>query len=165
MKKIITLTFGLFLAFSTASTVFAQSYYSYNNSYSNGGSLSTSYPVNYRPSYTYTQGCYTYYYNGYTQTTSIASYNCQNQNTYSYTNPVVYTYYTLPYIYNTYYTQPSTYYTYGYSGGSWYPRYNNSYLFGNNSYNNSNYYYNNSNGHVNTPTTNCYHLNGGYACE
>lgn len=157
MKKIITLTFGLFLGLSMASTASAQVYsqtypngynynttilycsgayggYGYNNNYNCGN--------NYNNSYTYTSGCYTYYYNGYTRTTSIVSYNCQNS--YTYTNPTTYTYYTSPY------------YTYQYSHGTWYPQYSNNYFYG---------YGNYSNGYVYTPQTNCYYVNGYYTCQ
>jgi hypothetical protein len=151
-------------AFSTAS---AQVYYSYNNGY--GYNNTYQYQNTTQASYTYTQGCYTYYYNGQTNTTSIIGSTCQSQNVYSYTTPVSYTYVTAPTTYT--YTQPtqnyyqnsyqsSPYYTYGYSNGSWYPRYNNSligdFLFGNSSY---------DTGYVPTPTTYCYTAGGYYVCQ
>jgi hypothetical protein len=52
-------------------------------------------------SYYYTQGCYTYYYNGVTNTTTLTGNSCQvNQNQYS--NQYIYSY---PSTYT--YTQPS----------------------------------------------------------
>lgn len=85
-------------------------------------------------SYSYVNGCYQYYYNAITRTTSITGYNCQTayQN---YTAPT-YTYYTQPVTYTapTYYTSP--YQTYGYSNGVWYLGYNSDGIFSrtNNSY-------------------------------
>lgn len=64
-------------------------------------------------SYTYTSGCYTYYYDGYTAATSIVSYNCGQP--YYPTQPV----YMQPVI-----STPTQYYTYRYSNGVWYPSYN-----------------------------------------
>ena len=71
-----------------------------NNSYNN-------------QSYSYTSGCYTYYYNGSTRTTSITSYNCNNTyqgntNSYSYSYPVT-----------SYYYPSSQYYTYKACNGGW----------------------------------------------
>jgi hypothetical protein len=48
--------------------------------------------VNNSPSYTYTSGCYTYYYNGQTRTTSVVSYNCQTQTQTYYPVATTYTY-------------------------------------------------------------------------
>lgn len=177
MKQIITFTFGLLLAVSTLTTVSAQVYstsygrgHHNNNNYANCGGSVYLYPYvgatigcsnnynyynnysNTQPqtvySYYYTSGCYTYYYNGVTRSSSITSYNCQTQPTYSYsqnTQPT-YTYYTQPTTY-TYYTQPT--YTY-----STYPSY-----YTNTGYNS---YYNS--GNVYTPTNPCYYINGVYTC-
>lgn len=194
MKTIISLTFGLLLAISGATTVSAQvysaslSYYPYNSNYntnytSNRPSncmYATTYPNtgcdsqnNYHASYYYTSGCYTYYYNGYTRTTSIISNSCQNQNSYTYTTPTNYSYYTSPY------------YTYNYSNGSWSPSYSNN-MYGNNNgytntgygynygtnytydtnynygYNYDNYDYGSYNGFVHTPQNPCYYTTDGY---
>lgn len=69
-------------------------------------------------SYSYTSGCYTYYYNGYTRTTTITSYNCQtSSNTYY---PVTtYPTNTYTYPYSTTIAPSSQYYTYSYCNGSW----------------------------------------------
>ncbi len=178
MKTIITFTFGLLLAVSTITTVSAQVYSNsygrghHDNNYANCGGNVSLYPYlgvsigcsgnynnNYNNyynqqaqtvySYYYTSGCYTYYYNGVTRTSSVSSYNCQTQPTYTYTQPTqqTYTYYTQPTTY-TYYTQPT--YTY-----TTYPSY-----YTNTGYNN---YYNS--GVVYTPTTNCYYSTYGvYTC-
>lgn len=177
MKTIITFTFGLLLAVSTLSTasaqVYSNSYYNngYNNTYTNCGGNVTLYPYvsaslgcgnnythqnnyNYPQtqtvySYYYTSGCYTYYYDGVSRTSSVSSYNCQTQPTYSYNQPTNYTYYTQPtYTYSTY---PS-YYNSGYTNTGY--------------YNNRNYNYNTyDNGFVYTPQTNCYSSNGYYVCQ
>lgn len=174
MKTIISLTFALMLTLSLAETASAsQVYYSYNggsqnryqdmyqNTYQN--TYQNSYQNNYQTSYSYTSGCYTYYYNGYTQATSITSYNCQNQNTYTYTSPVTYTY-TTPIKYS-YYTSP--YYTYGYerSTGSWYPAYNNSVYNNGRTDTDYGYYYGNNNGNSYIPSNPCYYANGYYTCQ
>ncbi len=99
-------------------------------------------------SYYYTSGCYTYYYNGYTRTTSVTSYNCQTtvapyqyqyyqpSNSYyiaatqyhnNYTYPVASQYYVnYTYPVRTTYSTPVTYaaptsqyQTYSYCNGSW----------------------------------------------
>lgn len=93
-----------------------------------------------RPSYTYTSGCYTYYYNGYTAATSIVSYNCGQS--YYPTQPV----YTQPAI-----STPTQYYTYRYSNGAWYPNYN---------YNTTNYNY----GYT-TPIYNYTNTGYNYGCQ
>lgn len=157
MKKIISLAFTTLLAISAAVTVSAYTYgtpnYSYDNTncvipmmypYYNTGCTTPS-------SYYYTSGCYTYYYNGYTRTSSIVSYNCQTTN-HTYVAPITQYYYTSPY------------YTYSYTNGSWYPSY--TYSYGN--YDNTNYYdYTNyNNGYVYTPRTGCYYTASGYyACQ
>ncbi len=102
-------------------------------------------------SYYYTSGCYTYYYNGYTRTTTITNYNCQSNYTITYPS--------------------SQYYTYNYCNGSWkasYYGYNNcnnifnwgSGYAGYNGYYGTynNYSYNNYSNYV--PT--CYTYAGGY---
>ncbi len=123
-------------------------------------------------SYSYTSGCYTYYYNGYTRTTTITSYNCQtNNNTYY---PVTtYPVNTYTYPYSTTIAPSSQYYTYKYCNGSWQLSY-----YGNNTcstifnwntgynsyygtYNNYNYGYNNYNNY----TSNCYYVNGYQVCQ
>ncbi len=99
-------------------------------------------------SYYYTSGCYTYYYNGFTRTTSVTSYNCQ----------------TLPNI-TSYNTSPG-YYTYQYNNGYWTPsNYNTqqNYWGGNSYYNYGNYYYGyyNNNSYGST----CYYSQSmGYIC-
>lgn len=168
MKTFISLTLGLLCALSTYGTASAQVYYSYNNGYNN------TYQNTQQASYTYTQGCYTYYYNGYTRSTSIIGSTCQSQNVYSYTTPVSYTYTTSPtytyttspsYTYTTptsYTNQTSPYYVYGYerSNATWYPRYNNSYFFnGDSSYNSYDSTF------VPTPRTYCYTINGYSVCQ
>jgi hypothetical protein len=84
-------------------------------------------------SYYYTSGCYTYYYNGYTRTTTVTSYNCQNYVTpqqyypyYSYYPATTQYYSTYSYPVQTTYTSPVTYttpvsqyQTYSYCNGSW----------------------------------------------
>lgn len=142
MNKIITTLFGLFLAFSAVSTgvAYASHTYTPNTRYHhttttctldaytcpNGTTVGrtgsncqfvcprTSYTPPVQNSYTYTSGCYTYYYDGYTRSSSVVSYNCSNNyNTYNntygnyaYTAPSAY-YYTAPSSY--YYTTPSSY--------------------------------------------------------
>lgn len=164
MKKIFTLTFGLLLTISATQLVSAQ-VYSYNTPYYNN---SQSYCGNYgyyncgnqtAASYYYTSGCYTYYYNGHTRTTSTISYNCRSQQTYTYIQPTTYTYYTTPY------------YTYSYQrdSGSWYPSYynttntgyNNTYYYGNYDYGYNNY----NDGFVYTPSVNCYYQGSYQICQ
>lgn len=138
-------------------------YYSNTNSYTSGYNQNSSYHqnTNYnQSSYTYTIGCYTYYYNGQTRTSSVVSYNCQLN--YTYTQPT-YPYYTYP----TYYTTPS-YYTYQYTDGSWYPEYSNRGYSNVNTYYDSSYYYS---GYTNTGYSNasnygnsCYWQNGYQVC-
>ncbi len=155
MKTIITITFGLLLAVSTATTVSAQVYSDsymggHHHTTTNCGGNITLYPLigvsvgcnnyynyqnNYRYqqpqtvySYYYTSGCYTYYYDGVSRTSSISSYNCQTQPTYTYTQPVTYTYYTQPTTY-TYTTYPS-YYNSGYTNTGYYNNYNNGTYYG-----------------------------------
>jgi len=159
MKTIISLTFGFLLAFSAIGTVSAQVYYSYSGS-GHHNQHQPSYGSQQQASYTYTQGCYTYYYNGYTRTTSIISSTCQAQNVYSYVTPVTYSYYTSPY------------YTYSYqqNTNSWYSPYSNYYNYGytNTGYNYGNYYNNYgyyNNGRVYTPTNPCYSVGGYYVCQ
>ncbi len=114
-------------------------------------------------SYYYTSGCYTYYYNGYTKTTSITSYNCST----IYSQPEYYTIdtnYTYPVTYS--YTPASQYYTYSYCNGSWTLSYygangcNSIFNYGNTNYTNNGYYraqnYNNYN---------CYYMNGYLTCQ
>lgn len=141
MKKII-LSLGVVLGglLTIGSSASALSYWGGNSYYNN--------------SYTYTSGCYIYYYDGYRRTSTLVGSTCGNQNTYNYS----YQYQTYPYTYSypsyTYsYSYPTTsYYTYDYSNGGWYP--NNSY------YNNYNYGYNN----YNTYTYGCYWQNGYQVC-
>ncbi|MBP6888075.1 MAG: hypothetical protein KBC21_00045 [Candidatus Pacebacteria bacterium] len=114
-------------------------------------------------SYSYTSGCYTYYYNGQTRTTSIVSYSCQSQTQTYYPVATTYTY---PSQVTQYPYHSSGYFTYMYCNGLWRPSY-----YGNNncdnlSYrNNSNYYgvinYTSSYNNLN----NCYYLNGYQICQ
>ncbi|MEN9881293.1 MAG: hypothetical protein RLZZ308_476 [Candidatus Parcubacteria bacterium] len=213
MKKIIALSFGL-LVLSGVSIASASTYY-YGSSYNHGtvcsqdayqcpngtwvgrtGSncqfvCSGTSNNTYQQSYTYTSGCYTYYYNGQTRTTSVLRYTCgngyYNNNNYSYTYPVTTSYPSTNYYT---YTNPSSYYTYSYCNGSWTPSYYGSnssncnsiwdYL-GNytNSYSNANYGYNyNSYNYGYTPyqygyntynyntySSGCYYLNGYQVCQ
>ena len=201
MKTIFTTIFGISLAFSAIFTASAQTDYSYTqniNSYRGNNNICTmdaytcpngttvgrtGYNCQFvcsgtgasivNNSYSYTSGCYTYYYNGYTRKTSVTSYNCQNnyQTNYTYTQPYYQTNYTYtqPYYQNSYYyTSPS--YTYQYSDSSWYPSSNC------NNYNNSSYYYNtgctntgydNNNynyGYNNPYQTGCYLISGYQVC-
>lgn len=121
--------------------------------------------INYSPSYSYTSGCYTYYYNGQTRTTSVLSYNCTS-------------YYPAA----TTYTYPQTqYYTYHYTNnGYWTPGYNNTnywtnpYSYNSNSYtswnygwnygNNNTYGNNYNNSYTNYNNGGCYYVNGYQAC-
>lgn len=90
-----------------------RTYCSSNNTY-----LGCTHPSRNQSSYYYTSGCYTYYYNGLTRTTSISSYNCAT----TYTQPEYYTVdtaYTYPVTYS--YLPGTQYYTYSYVNGSWVP--------------------------------------------
>ncbi len=184
MKKIISLALGLTFATTLVGTVFASyTYTTYNSTYCmddayvcpNGTTVGrtgtncqfvcpitpayTSQTIN--NSYTYTSGCYTYYYNGVTRNSTIISYNCSNtySNNYTYTYPTQTYYYTAP----TSYVSPHS--TYCYKNGTWYPAsnskcndYHNNFTlsnygggytdtgYGNNYYGNSNYYGNNNYG-------------------
>lgn len=112
-------------------------------------------------SYTYVNGCYTYYYNGDTRSTSVVSYNCQttNNNNYNYNQPNYQSYYTTPSYSNSYSYSP--YYTYQYSNGSWYPGSTNNYY--NSGYGSNNYgYSNNSYGYYDTSYNNGYNYNNSY---
>lgn len=122
-------------------------------------------------SYSYTSGCYTYYYNGYTRTTTITSYNCQTNSTYY---PVTtYPVNTYTYPYSTTIAPSSQYYTYKYCNGSWqlsyYGNNNCSNIFNwNTGYNGyTGYYgtYNNYNYGYNNYTSNCYYVNGYQVCQ
>jgi hypothetical protein len=124
MKLFISFVFGTLCMLSLTTLASAQVYYSYDGVYAplyqttyNG--TQEYYNQNYNRSYSYTSGCYTYYYNGQTNTTSVQSYNCQTNNNYTqvvtkqpviyYTEPTV-TYHTTPP--TTYYTQPTVTNTY-----------------------------------------------------
>lgn len=194
MRKLISLTFGLALAATFTGNVFAAYTYStYNNGTfctqdayvcPNGTTVgrtgsncqfvcpSTPVPVPVNNSYTYTSGCYTYYYNGSTLSTTIVSYNCSNNYNNNYTNytyPTNYSnyYYTAP---TSYYTQPTSY-TYPYNYYQYQPTYSNynyqgyySYPSGytDTGYNNYNYgnYYNTGY----NQSTSCYYLAGIQVC-
>ena len=171
MKTIISIIFGTMLALSATSTASAQVYYSYNGNYQNSYQYTNQYTNN--SSYYYTSGCNQYYHDAYTNTERYVRYVCQNQNqnSYSYVQPVTYTYYTQP-TYTSYSNTSynnSPYYTYGYSrsSGTWYPGYSNqngiiSSLFNtNNTYYDTNTY---SGGTGYTSPINCYYVNGYYAC-
>jgi hypothetical protein len=179
MKTIISITFGILLSLGTVSVASAQVYYSYNGNYQNTYQYQYTNQYTNTSSYYYTSGCTVYYHDGYTNTERYVRSTCQNQNqnTYTYTQPVTYTYYTQPTTYtsytNTSYNNTSynnsPYYTYGYnrSTGTWYPGYSNqngiiSSLFNtNNTYYDTNTY---SGGTGYTSPTNCYYVNGYYAC-
>lgn len=107
--------------------------------------------ITYSPSYTYTSGCYTYYYNGQTRTTSIVSYNCGT--TYSY-YPVA----------TTYSYPTSQYYTYHYNSGRWSPSYTNQWTntYYSNPYSNWNYGWTYGGYNTNTNYTNYGNYNTGY---
>lgn len=149
-KKLLTLSFGLFLAFSAVSTASAAYCLSGNTGYMYGYVGNGCVTQTVQQSYYYTQGCYTYYYDAYTLSSRVVSYNCQN-----------YTYYTQPAVYTTY----PNYYTYGYnrSTGSWYPRYSDSNIWS--VFGTTNYYDNYNTGFVNTPSVNCYYSNGYQICQ
>jgi hypothetical protein len=169
MRNLISISFGLALALTFVGSASAQyAYTTYNNNGTfctqdvyvcpNGTTVgrtgsncqfvcpSTPIPTPVNNSYTYTSGCYTYYYNGSTLSTTIVSYNCSNNynNTYSNSNyNQGYNTYTYPTNNNTYYYKtPTSYsnsytaYPYNYQNGSWsqptYSNYNTGY--------NSNYY-------------------------
>ncbi len=108
MRKLISLTFGLVLATTFIGSASAQyTYTTYNNNGTfctqdayvcpNGTTVgrtgsncqfvcpSTQVPVTINNSYTYTSGCYTYYFNGTTNKTTILNNSCSNNynNTYS----------------------------------------------------------------------------------
>lgn len=188
MRKIISLVAGIILGTSFITTAFASYGYStYNTACTldayicpNGttvgrtgsncqfvcpGSSTSIPPTTLNSSYFYTSGCYTYYYNGTTNRTSIMSNNCAttnytNYNYGSYTYPSNTYYYTLPTTsyYNTSYTYPytTTYYSYP-----------SSYYYNNVGYTdtgyNTTYYYGNNN-YIYTPTNSCYYVNGYYMC-
>jgi hypothetical protein len=209
MKKIISIALGLTFATTLIGTTFASYNYNSNGTYctqdayvcpdgtsvgrtgSNCQFVCPSTPTTTNNSYTYTSGCYTYYYNASTLNTSVVSYNCSNNynnnynnnnynnnynNGYTYTAPSTsYYYYTTP---SSYYTSP--YYTYQYQNGSWYPSnsYNNTsytssyytYPIGytdtgyNYGYNNYNYGNNYNDGFIRTPTNPCYYQGGYQVC-
>jgi hypothetical protein len=153
-KNLIAITIGFSAFFGMFSAASAQYNYSYNNNYSynstnnNGCYYSSTYGRTFctgytaPASYSYTKGCYTYYYDGSTRSTSITSYNCQ---TTTYTSPSYY-----------YYTTPS-YSNYQYSNYSWYPS---SYYSNYTNTNYSNYgYYNN---YLNYSTVYPYYVDSTY---
>lgn len=117
MKKILK-TIAFVSTLFISGSLFASAYYTpYYNVYQNAPTSN---------SYIYTQGCYRYQYDRYTQITSLLGSNCTTANNYSYTYPTNNYSYTYPttnysYQYQTY-TQPtSQYYNYSYHNGSWYP--------------------------------------------
>ncbi len=121
--------------------------------------------VSYTPSYNYTSGCYTYYYNGQTRTTSVVSYNCQSQTQTYYPVATTYTYpsYTHP-TQNTYYYGNSGYHTYNYCNGSWRSAYYGNTNCTNSWLSNGNMYYYTSPTH-NTYQNGCYYQNGYLVCH
>jgi hypothetical protein len=208
MRKLISIIFGFAFTLSLTNSAFAVYYSTYNNQAfctqdvyvcPNGTTVGrTGYncqfvcpspsaiiPVN--NSYSYTNGCYTYYYNGNTNKTTLLSYNCSNNYnytnnynqgySYTYTYPTTNsTYYTVPATY--YYTQPTTYtYPYYYQYQPTYSNYNysgygyTSYPSGytDTGYNNYNYgnYYDTNYGYNYGSTYNqssCYYLAGIQVC-
>ncbi len=167
MKAIKHLFFGLFLTIGAVTTVSASYLYPYVQTYPTYTNNSV-YTVS--PSYSYTSGCYTYWYNGTTKQVSIIGYTCTN-NTYqnSYTNYTYPTsnqtyYYTVP---TTYYTYPS--YNYTYQTTDWYqPTYSYYYTTsytdtGYNNYNAYDPYYNSYNNGYSYQNS-CYWQNGYQVC-
>lgn len=199
--KIISITFGTLLASTLIGTTFASHNYYSNTTVCtldayvcpNGQSVgrtgsncqfvcptTPSIPTTMvKSSYFYTSGCYTYYYNGTTNKTSILSNQCltnynNNYNNYTanydiYSYPNVSYYYTAP---STYYTNTSPYtsaYYYQntqtdptYSYPTYYTNYNSGY---NTSYNNYNVGYTDT-GYANyyTQPSSCYWQNGYQVC-
>ena len=156
------------LGIASAQYYNSSSYTPYYNVYQNAPSSN---------SYIYTQGCYRYQYDRYTNITSLLGSTCTTQPTTSYTYPTQSTY---NYQYQTYpYTYPtSQYQTYGYNNYSWSPSYSynyngygNQYSYGSTGYNNYNNYnsytgytgYNNNYGSTNT-SNGCYWSGGYQAC-
>lgn len=173
MKTIKHFLLGAIVGLGFLTTVSAGYYYPNSQTYTNNSNNSV-YIVT--PSYTYTSGCYIYYYNGTTRNSSVIGYSCTNNN---YSNN--YTNYTYPVTSNYTYTVPSTYYTNSYSVPSTYYTntysnpYNSSYYYQNTAtypttyttydtgYNNAYYYYNT--GYTDTGYNNTYYnsnYNNGY---
>lgn len=161
MKKILSMTLLTGTLFISG-MMFASAYYTpYYNVYQNAPTSN---------SYVYTQGCYTYQYDRYTQVTSLIGSTCQTNTSYtypttqySYVAPAQQTYYTYP-SYNYGYVQPVAQ-TYHYSHGAWYPttNYTNSY-YNTNSYYDS-YNYTSYSPYSYTGTSNgCYWSNGYQVC-
>ena len=191
--KIISIAFGTLLASSFIGIAFASHNYYGNNTICtqdayicpNGQSVgrtgsncqfvcptAPSIPTTtVKSSYFYTSGCYTYYYNGTTNSTSILSNQCSNNYNNNYNNYTInYDTYSYPNV-SYYYTVPNTYssYPYYYQNTQTYPTYPTDYVYYNSSYNTN---YNNYNvgytdtGYANyyTQPSSCYWQNGYQVC-
>jgi hypothetical protein len=160
MKKTIyyMLLIGFILAGTSSNIVFA--YYQYSPYINSNYNTQQRYV-------TYSNGCYTYQYNTYTQATTIVGSSCGTTYTYPYTytgqqynqNTTISPYsqyYQTSYTYpaQTAYTYPATTnYTYSYNNGAWYPA---------SGYTNTNY--NQTNSVYNYSQSSCYYQNGYQIC-